>query len=398
MSSFSLINAQQCLKGNCFNGEGVYEYDDKSIYEGSFSDGEVDGAGKFTTSDGETYFGRWDMGKYMGEFALIEDKAEGCVKGNCNNGKGTYIFANQLAIYIGEFKDFEPSGKGKCHYRNGDAYQGKWKNGLFHGKGTFKTQNNSISGTWDKGTLTNSDFTNSYELPILSQRTIPTAQGHRVWAIIIGISDYLNKEPLKYADDDAHIITGFLRSPEGGSLPDHQITRLTDEMATYDNIINAFEYTFSQTKPNDIVLVYLSGHGNPGGFIPFDSDGESHIPYTNILNIIEQSNAQNTLFMADACHAGSLVDEYSLPEGIGFLASSKPEQISLESSALQGGVFSHFIIEGLKGNADINKNHQITVDELHRYVKENVHNYTAEVQTPQIFGDYNPQKVLLQLN
>ena len=70
--------------------------------------------------------------------------------------------------------------------------------------------------------------------------------------------------------------------------------------------------------------------------------------------------------------------------------SSKSKETSLESSGLRQGVFSHFFIRALKGEADQDGNREITVKELFDYVKLNVRTYTRNRQSPILRGDYDP--------
>lgn len=51
--------------------------------------------------------------------------------------------------------------------------------------------------------------------------------------------------------------------------------------------------------------------------------------------------------------------------------------------------FSHFLIKGLKGQADVDVNKTITIKELFDYVYKNVREYTGNVQSPMIAGDYD---------
>ncbi|HMG15262.1 MAG TPA: hypothetical protein VK590_07450, partial [Saprospiraceae bacterium] len=67
---------------------------------------------------------------------------------------------------------------------------------------------------------------------------------------------------------------------------------------------------------------------------------------------------------------------------------SKSEETSLESQGLRQGVFSHFLIRGMKGEADKNKDNIVTIKELYEYIYENVKEYTGDKQTPVISGNY----------
>ncbi len=70
--------------------------------------------------------------------------------------------------------------------------------------------------------------------------------------------------------------------------------------------------------------------------------------------------------------------------------SSKAEETSLESSGLRQGVFSHFLIRGLKGEADKNSDKVVTIQELFDFVFGNVRDYAGNRQSPVLKGTYDP--------
>ena len=77
--------------------------------------------------------------------------------------------------------------------------------------------------------------------------------------------------------------------------------------------------------------------------------------------------------------------------GTALIMSSKAEETSLESSGLRQGVFSHFLIRGLKGEADANQDKIVTIEELYDYINKNVRSYTGNRQSPVIKGTYDPK-------
>ena len=198
----------------------------------------------------------------------------------------------------------------------------------------------------------------------------------------------------------------FLKSPEGGALTDDHIRILIDEDATKEKILTAMRETFSKAGPNDLVLIYFSGHGLRGSFLPIDFDGyDNKLEHEEMNEILQASPAKYKLVIADACHSGSLLamksgDQRNILEdyyktlaqanaGTALIMSSKPDETSLESSGLRQGVFSHFLIRGLKGEADADGNKIVTVQELFDFVDGNVRAYTANRQSPVIKGDYD---------
>jgi uncharacterized caspase-like protein len=69
--------------------------------------------------------------------------------------------------------------------------------------------------------------------------------------------------------------------------------------------------------------------------------------------------------------------------------SSKKEEYSLESEGLRQGIFSHFLIKGLKGDADTNGDKIVSVTELYKYVYGSVRDYTKMAQTPILAGRFD---------
>ena len=72
----------------------------------------------------------------------------------------------------------------------------------------------------------------------------------KIWAVVVGVARYAHMPVLKYTDDDAYHIYAFLKSPEGGALPDKQIRLLIDEDATRSNIIRAMRHVFLKADEN----------------------------------------------------------------------------------------------------------------------------------------------------
>ena len=59
-----------------------------------------------------------------------------CIKGNCKNGKGTYIWHDGMK-YVGEWKDGNQNGQGTFTDAIGNKYVGEWKDGNQNGQGTY---------------------------------------------------------------------------------------------------------------------------------------------------------------------------------------------------------------------------------------------------------------------
>ena len=423
--SYGLEMQSGCISGDCENGRGTYAYPNGSKYEGTFKNGQPNGSGVYTYPNGERYVGIfrdgfqhglgklyrqneilegvWEEGEYVGK-PQKEKPETGCVSGDCIDGFGTFVFRDG-SRYIGSFKDKKQEGKGAMSYANGDKYTGDWKAGIYDGEGTLYLQNGSkVSGLWRSGVYAGlTQEVNPNNTPSNISFNKPKL---KIYSDIISIASYNHMPVLRYTDDDAYRMYAFLKSPEGGALEDDQISILIDEAATKQNIINTMNDVFGIAVSNDLVLLYFAGHGLKGSFLPNDFDGINNKLYHEEINtILKKSPAKYKLCIADACHSGSLLAMKSgkVPNtlanyyqslaqaqaGTALIMSSKSDETSLESSGLRQGVFSHFLIRGLKGEADFNSDKIVTVQELFNFVSSNVKSYTNHRQSPLIKGDYD---------
>jgi hypothetical protein len=417
-----------CLRGDCDNGKGVFAYPEGSRYEGQFRNRLPDGYGTFYYANGNQYNGAFRKGNRHGTGTLVRENGSvlsgewrygeylktgesspsllGCVTGNCLNGYGSYLYKDG-SKYTGTFKNGYPNGYGTVEYTDGNKYEGQMKDGAFDGTGTLYRDGLKITGNWQKGMY----------LGALASVNKPTPGGRpnlkqpKIWAVIVGIAAYNSMPTLRYTDDDAYRFYSFLKSPEGGALKDENIRILIDEVATKKNIITSMNEVFSKASEDDLVIMYFSGHGLKGSFLPIDYDGHNNKLYhSEIRDILEHSRAKLKLCLADACHSGSLLslrsgnpgnqleDYYNKlaqsNPGTVLIMSSKSDETSLESSGLRQGVFSHFLIRGLKGEGDQNKDTYVSVQELFDFIYFNVRSYTQNRQSPIIKGDYDPSTPL----
>lgn len=140
------------------SGSGKYIYDDGSVYEGTFKDGERHGSGTYTFASGSVYTGSWSEGKMHGNGKYIYADGsvyEGAFKNGECHGNGTYTYDNG-SVYTGGWANGEKSGSGtgKEIYDNG-SYEGAFLNGKRHGQGTYIWSNgDKYTGQWSNGTRT----------------------------------------------------------------------------------------------------------------------------------------------------------------------------------------------------------------------------------------------------
>lgn len=457
----------QCLSGNCQSGTGKFRFQNGAVYEGQMVYGRLNGTGTLTYTNGDTYKGNWKSNKRDGEGILktknglsyqgiflnnqlhgrirVFDRLGGYFEGEwvngqpqgsgyyvtsngdmkpgqwsqtgfiqnntlasnkapeeyipdcnilpCGSGKGRLVF-DDGSTYTGLFSNGLPEGDGECKFINGDFYAGNWKNGRPDGHGKYTYANGlCLNGEWKEGKY----------IDAAKATKKSYAEGANIYALIVGASRYDFFESLKYTDDDAYKVYAFLRSPEGGAVPDDHIRLLIDESAIAENIYKGLDDIIAMAGPEDEVLVYLAGHGLQGYYVPTNSDGyRNKVEYDDIKNRLIACQAHQKLVIADACYSGSLlaaktpmfesVDLFykklsASGGGTAFLLSSKSEEYSLESQGLRQGIFSYYLISGLKGEADTNGDRIVTLDELYTYVYAQVRKYTGNLQSPVLAGD-----------
>ena len=84
----------------------------------------------------------------------------------------------------------------------------------------------------------------------------------------------------------------FLKSPEGGALPDDQLVIMVDESATRNKIIKNMEEVFGRAGKDDMILFYFSGHGEKEGLLPIDYNGYDNVlEHKTISKILNKTKA-----------------------------------------------------------------------------------------------------------
>ncbi|MFH0989344.1 MAG: caspase family protein [bacterium] len=247
------------------------------------------------------------------------------------------------------------------------------------------------------------------------------------WAVVVGISKYKSGDipQLRYADRDADAFHDLLTTPiESGGMgvPRTNIRRLTNDQATSSNVREALTDFLKSAIEDDQVYIYFAGHGAPDPDRPkilylltYDSDltrlASTSVKMQDIqVALDDYVTAKNVLVFADACHSrgatgmvttralatSDLVNEYfselaRARSGRITFAASDVNQLSQEDAKWGGGhgVFTHYLLEGLKGKADSNGDRMVRLGELTQYVTDNVRRETKAQQSPISSGSYD---------
>jgi hypothetical protein len=231
----------------------------------------------------------------------------------------------------------------------------------------------------------------------------------RKLALVIGNSEYHDPglAQLKSPGLDAYDLAGALRAPEIGAF-DEVATLINETEAAVRRAIARF---FVNRKPDDLLLLYFSGHGVR------DDQGQLHlavkdtdrallsataIPAAFVTGQMDLSRSRRQVLILDCCNsgafdraaksggAGSSMGTATAFEGLGYgrvvLTASDSTQYAWEGDDVVGeaanSVFTRYLVQGLEtGEADIDNDGLIALDEWYDYVYAHVVGETPK-QTP----------------
>jgi hypothetical protein len=237
-----------------------------------------------------------------------------------------------------------------------------------------------------------------------------------VWALVVGINRYQNVRNLKYAVNDAEAFYSLL--VEQNQIPEENVIILTDQQASLKNLRRALGTQLKKRAgKDDMVIIFFAGHGatekdasSPDGdglekyLLPVDAELDdiytSAIPMREISHIFRRIKSERIIFIADSCYSGAsggrtvnvtgirsslseaFLDRVVSGKGTIIITASGANEVSMESEDYLHGIFTYFLLEGLRGKADFDGDGLITVDELYPYVSDNVARASGQEQHP----------------
>lgn len=249
------------------------------------------------------------------------------------------------------------------------------------------------------------------------------------YAVVIGIGAYESEAitNLNYASRDAEVFAAYLKSPEGGGVPDDHLRLLVDKEATVAAIYNSLKWLKNKCEDDmdanpaqkPLVYFYFSGHGdleselsnNLGFLLAVNTPANNYInnavrieDLDAYARILSANLGAEVVLITDACHSGSLAGGKNFEKVSRALsaakdreiriASCKPDELSQENEAWGGGrsVFSYYLVDGLKGKSDRDRNGVVTLGEVQQFVDSTIGNDPVLkegrlVQTPVFRGN-----------
>jgi tetratricopeptide (TPR) repeat protein len=242
----------------------------------------------------------------------------------------------------------------------------------------------------------------------------------RGYALIVGVSQYKNLAPqfqLQFTQRDAESIYSVLISQSGGSFRAQNVHKLIGTEATLSNLRRELEeWLPSVAQVDDTVLIYFAGHGfifgGEGYLGPYDLQPGNIADTGYPMNVLGRVvggkiKAKNKVIITDACHSGAITPGadsqtvssslLNLNRSVFSLTASRDREQSFESPDWGGGhgIFTYYVVKGLEGEADENRDARVTADELAEYVHRNVRDATGGRQNPTSErGSFDPNLLL----
>ena len=248
------------------------------------------------------------------------------------------------------------------------------------------------------------------------------------YALIIAVENYSKPDfkKVSYAAKDAKDL-----SEAFAALGITEITCLIDKDATFTAISTEIKRLSMKATKFDRIMIFFAGHGiyleEENRIVPVDayvtSLKDSTIAISSILGYLKKSGSKKNILFLDCCHSGFepgenirdvstafLADElkynYRNEEYCCGFASSKSNQKSISDFNLKNGVWSHYLIKVLKGDADrkIYEHGIVFSDKLQGYLNKEVSEFVKlndankRDQTPIIFGNLTDRFPIADLN
>lgn len=217
----------------------------------------------------------------------------------------------------------------------------------------------------------------------------------RTYIVIAGVNDYIDPavNDLRCCEADADSYYALMSKKK-----DAVVHIFKGRNATKSNILSALQSVCRQAGSNDAVVFFFSGHGYPGGFCPVDMTGRSKnsgLSYAEMQTAFKQCKAKRKMVFADACFSGGLRKDKSTAANearngeVMFFLSSRTNEMSQEVAGGKNGQFTRFLVRGLGGGADSNRDRVITAKEIYDFVHKAVAYATAEKQHPVMWGRFD---------
>lgn len=215
----------------------------------------------------------------------------------------------------------------------------------------------------------------------------------KTYALFTGVSDYDGtSHDLTQSTKDAKSMNEFYKQ-RGATT-----SILTSKYATHDNIIAVIRKMAQKATKNDDVIFYYSGHGAPNAIYTHDGNNNPPLTYSEIISELNKCRCRRIIVYIDACYSGTASSAVTSKDiapdtwktmmkdkgNCIMMLSSKDGETSGESGLVGAGFFTRALLKALKGSGDRNHDKKMTVNEVFRYVYNDVLRHSKNKQHPQL--------------
>lgn len=277
--------------------------------------------------------------------------------------------------------------------------------------GSDTVRNATLSAGYDGETL---GVASARGFAVTASSVVPGARKKaRMLALVVGVSDYSDAgiRDLRFAANDAREVARRLRNQMSKFYAVVDVRELTEENATRSAILSALNELQAKATPDDVVLVFLAGHGVPDPNQPEASSGRSYyfisqdadatgkrlattaVPYTEIVRLVTNAPGRRMVFL-DTCYAG-LVSDPDIngfvnawgSKGVYVAAATSGTALAFEDEAWQHGAMTAALLKAFDGraaNVTPPGDTGITTELLKPFLREEIQRLTNGCQDPQI--------------
>jgi len=235
------------------------------------------------------------------------------------------------------------------------------------------------------------------------------------YAVVIGIENYRQKLPkADFATHDAEMVTAYLTKVLG--YPEENVVTLLNDHATNVDLAKYLEkWLQNNVDAGGTVFIFYSGHGAPNPktgdayLVPYDGD-PSFIDQTGyslkrMYDALGKLPAQEIIVALDSCFSGAggrsvlaegarplvmnLKTSASLSKHMTVMAAASGDQISSTYKDKGHGLFTYFMLKGIKNEDVTRPDGSIKIDDLFGYVKPQV----ERIARKQYNNEQSPQLI-----
>lgn len=206
--------------------------------------------------------------------------------------------------------------------------------------------------------------------------------------------------PLQYAVSDAQTFSEVI-TEMGGVLPeDRYFLRNPGREAIIRQLID-FQRKIDLARPKHEkveVILYYSGHSDQSHLL-FKED---KLSYRELRSHIDRMNADVRITILDSCASGAitrikggkkrapfLFDSAYNMKGYAFITSSSADEAAQESDQIKASFFTHHLVSGLRGAADLSQDGKVTLSEAYQYAFQETLQQTQNTQRGPQHPNYN---------